>query len=446
MSYENRDEVIGARSIMTQVPLVDFCKGMRGATSEKSLAADTNLMFDAPLKLFNGQQMEDGGRGSYNGHSSKVSLNLGRLTNMSPALLDMIGTTQQEKCERTGNTPAGTPVTVKKVTNVTKQKEPERNVVQITMDLPAIAEVNDIESGRDAKVAAGQMSKYKLGKTPIQLEEKTTTQGVAASNEARIAANLGEMAAQNYLMTTSPKTADSKMVQKDDVASVAGLYAKEFKAFVTKYADKDCKGIPAMVGEKGADGKVTYSKGKDMIEGTGFKSLKAMGFKPQELEDGSMAIVCIDSSKEACDTRKENLRNFNNAFNKHMSQVAGQTFESGSVARNLAAGFSMECYPTTSPGSDVTLMQPSSKFKVDSYANSVIKAAAVYTHSYNDLQTGQEITPERAYGEKILQNTATIRDYYPDKGGSEGKDRVLDEIRAKVPEATKAFDARELGD
>ena len=124
-------------------------------------------------------------------------------------------------------------------------------------------------------------------------------------------------------------------MQKDDVASVADLYAKEYKAFAEKFATKDCSGIKPM--EKQDDG--TYKAGKQAIEGTKFKSLKEMGFSPVSLEDGSFALVCTDNSAKAVDTRKgpEGLNAFNRAFNSHMSQVVSQTFESGSVARNLAA-------------------------------------------------------------------------------------------------------------
>ena len=235
------------------------------------------------------------------------------------------------------------------------------------------------------------------------------------------------------MLFRSPKSnPDKYMVQKDDVASVADLYAKEYKAFAEKFATKDCSGIKPM--EKQDDG--TYKAGKQAIEGTKFKSLKEMGFSPVSLEDGSFALVCTDNSAKAVDTRKgpEGLNAFNRAFNSHMSQVVSQTFESGSVARNLAAQTSIASYPTTIPGSGVTMIQPSTEFKVRSFARSVTTNVECATH--------QNIKPvEDIYGKDVLDNTRKIQSYFPDKGGSEERERVLSEIKSKVPAATMAKDA-----
>ena len=138
----------------------------------------------------------------------------------------------------------------------------------------------------------------------VQLSGETTTQGVPAMNADRLSYNLGAMAAQNYLMTTPKSNPDKYMVQKDDVASVADLYAKEYKAFAEKFATKDCSGIKPM--EKQDDG--TYKAGKQAIEGTKFKSLKEMGFSPVSLEDGSFALVCTDNSAKAVDLDLISLR------------------------------------------------------------------------------------------------------------------------------------------
>lgn len=436
--------ITGGRTVKTAMePVVDFARSLRAKDSQKAIDANANLMRAVNLPLYNGLDLPDDKRGQFmGGRGGDITVNLGKQANMPQKLLDAIGAVQTEPCAYTGNTPEGTPIQIDTIKRMSEQVPERRNCVQMTIDLQAVANVNDIErdKGRAAKglptLISGDAAKDRknpaLGRMDVQLSGETTTQGVPAMNADRLSYNLGAMAAQNYLMTTPKSNPDKYMVQKDDVASVADLYAKEYKAFAEKFATKDCSGIKPM--EKQDDG--TYKEGKQAIEGTKFKSLKEMGFSPVSLEDGSFALVCTDNSAKVVDTRKgpEGLNAFNRAFNSHMSQVVSQTFESGSVARNLAAQTSIASYPTTIPGSGVTMIQPSTEFKVRSFARSVTTNVECATH--------QNIKPvEDIYGKDVLDNTRKIQSYFPDKGGSEERERVLSEIKSKVPAATMAKDA-----
>lgn len=434
--------ITGGRTVKTSMePVVDFARSLRAKDSAKALEANANLMRAVNLPLYSGRDLPDDKRAQFPG-GGDITVNLGKQANVPAKLLDAIGAKQAAPCAYTGNTPEGTPIQIDTIRRMSEQVESRRNCVQMTIDLQAVANVNDIERDKGrAKMGlptliSGDPKKDRqnpaLGRMDVQLSAVNATQGVPAMNEGRLAANLGEMAAQNYLMTTPKSNPGKYMVQKEDVGSVAALYAKEFKSFAEKYAEKDCAGIKAM--EKQDDG--TFKAGKETIEGTKFSSLKSMGFSPVSLDDGSFALVCTDNSAKAVDARKgpEGLNAFNKAFNSHMSQVTSREFESGSVARNLAAQTSIACYPTTIPGSGMTMIQPSTEFKVRSFARSVTTNVECATH--------QNIKPvEEIYGKDVLDNTRKIQDYFPDKGGSEGRDKVLSEIKAKVPAATMAKDA-----
>lgn len=436
------DYSTGGRTVKTaMIPVVDFAKGMRAKDSAKALAANANLMTDVNLPLYSGRDLPDDKRSQFPG-GGNISVNLGKLSVVPQKLLDTLGTTQKAPTQYTGNTDEGVPIQIDTINRRSEQVESRRKCVQMTLDLQAVAAANDIErdAGRRAKGLKPLMTgdpkadrkNPALGRMDVNLSAPTTTQGVPAMNADRLKANLGEMAAQNYLMTTPKSGADKYMVQKDDVAKVAELFAKEYKAFAEKYAEKDCPGIKAM--EKQADG--SYKQGKQTIEGTKFGSLKSMGFSPVTLDDGSFALVCTDSSDKAASQRKgdEGLNAFNKAFNNHMSQVIGQNFESGTVARNLGAQMSIASYPTTMPNSGVTMIQPSTEFKVRSFARSVTTSVECATH-----QNTKSV--EDIYGKEVLENNRTIQGYFPDKGGSEGRAKILEEIKAKVPEATTAKDA-----
>ena len=441
------DYTTGGRAVSTTIPMVDFTKGMRGAKSADALAKNANLITDIKLPLYSGKDLPDDQRSQYP-DGGRISVNLGKMTNMSPSLLKAIGTQQNGKCSYTGNTPEETPVTIDTIRDLSEQNPDLQMKARVTMDLKAVAAVNDIErdAGRVAKglpkLMTGDPAKDRknpaLGRMNVRLRESVTTEGVPAMNESRLAANLGEMAAQNYLMTT-PKAADKAgkyMVQKDDVASVAALYAKEYESFVNKYAEKGCDGILPMDKKEGKDGAVSYKPGKTPIDGTAFASLKDMGFSPVKLDSGATALVCTDGSKDAVDVRKgeKGLLAFDRAFNSHMSQVVSQTFESGTVARNLGAQMGVASYPVTVPGSEVTMIQPSTTFDVKTFASSLTTSVECATHQ-------NQKPVEEIYGKTVLENTRAIQDYFPDKGGAEGRDRVFEEIKAKQPEATTAYDA-----
>lgn len=447
------DYKTGGRAVVTSIPMVDFTKGMRGAKSADALAKNANLITDIALPLYSGKDLPNDQRSQYP-NGGRISVNLGKMTNMSPSLLATIGTQQNGRCAYTGNTPEETPVTIDTVEDMSEQNPDRKMKARVTMDLKAVAAVNDIE--RDAARRAKGLDPimtgdYKvdsknpaLGRMNVRLRESVTTEGVPAMNKDRLSANLGEMAAQNYLMTTpkDPQKAGKYMVQKDDVSSVAALYASEYEKFVTKYADKACDGIKPM--EKQKDG--TYKAGKQPIEGTAFSSLKDMGFSPVKLDNGSIALVCTDPSSEAVDRRKgeKGLLAFDRAFNSHMSQVVSQSFESGTVARNLGAQLGVASYPATVPGSGVTMIQPSTTFDVKTFASSLTTSVECATHNEPTGPNGQKKTMEDIYGKTVLDNTRAIQDYFPDKGGSEGRDRIFEEIKAKQPAATKAFDAPDV--
>lgn len=434
--------ITGGRTVKTVMePVVDFAAKMRAKDSEDAKKVNAHLMRDVNLPLYSGRDLPDDKRSMFPG-GGNITVNLGKMANVSDKLLSVLDTQQTQKCEYTGNTPEGTPIQIDTIRRMSEQTPERRNCVQMTLDLQAIANVQDIErdKGRAAKglptIISGDPKKDrsnpKLGRMDVRLSALNADQGVPAMNRGRLGANLGEMAAQNYLMTTPKSNPDKYMVQKDDVAQVAAIYAKEYEAFAKKYAEKDCPGIKPM--EKQDDG--TYKAGKEAIEGTKFGSLKSMGFSPVSLDDGSFAIVCTDASADAVSKRKgaEGLVAFNKAFNSHMSQVIGQQFESGTVARNIAAQTSIASYPTTIPGSNMTMLQPSTEFTVRSFARSVTTSVECATHQ--NTKSVEEI-----YGKDVIDNTRKIQDYFPDKGGSEGRDKVLSEIKAKVPAATMAKDA-----
>ena len=442
----------GGRPITTAlIPVVDFAKGMRAAGSDKAFEANANLMTDINLPLYSGKDLPDDQRSQYPGGGS-ISVNLGKLTNMPENLLGAIGTTQKEPCTYSGNTPEETPITVDTYKRMSEQDPARRNCVRLTLDPQAIAAVNDIErdKGREAKglpkLMTGDPKQDRknpaLGRLSVELKAVTTDQGVGAMNADRLKANLGEMAAQNYLMTTPGPTkarpdnsaaAAKYMPTKDDVDKVASLYAKEYAAFVDKYAEKGCDGIKPM--KQGKDGTYSVDTKAKPIEGTKFASLKDMGFSPVHLDDGSVALVCTDGSKGAADTRKgpEGLRAFDEAFSKHMAQKVSQTFESGTVARNLGAQMGISSYPVTIPDSDMTVIQPSTTFEVKSFARALTTSVECATH--NNQKPIEEI-----YGKTVLENTRAIQGYFPEKGGSEGRDKVLEEIRTKQPQATVSAD------
>ena len=80
-------------------------------------------------------------------------MNLGKQANMPQKLLDAIGAVQTEPCAYTGNTPEGTPIQIDTIKRMSEQVPERRNCVQMTIDLQAVANVNDIErdKGRAAK-------------------------------------------------------------------------------------------------------------------------------------------------------------------------------------------------------------------------------------------------------------------------------------------------------
>ena len=448
------DVTTGGRPVSISIPSVDFMKGMRGAKSQAAYDANTNLMTSVNVPLFSGKDLADDMRSQFPG-GGKIDLNLGKLSDMPAGLLNALGTTQKAPCNYTGNTPDEKPVTITTVRNLSVQDPKQRDTVKLTIDMQAVANVNDIERdmGREAK----GLDKYitgdpkvdrknpALGRIPVTLSAPNSVNGVTGICADSMKHNLGQMAAQNYLMTASKSSPDASMVKKEAVATIGDLYMSELTNFVKTYAEKGCTGI--MPSEKQADGTYKAAKGKNAepIKGTSFKSFKDMGIAPVFLDNGGVVLACVDGSEKAANNRKgpDGLVAVNKAFNSYMSQKVNGSFEKKSPELNLGNSVSIQLYQTTAPGDDsVTLIQPSVALESRPYGSAVTRSIESATH--------QNTKPvEELYGKEVLDNTRKIQDYFPEKTDAEQKSKVMEEVNEKLSQkgltACKSYEAAQRG-
>ena len=475
----------GPRTIKTgMIPVVEFAKRVRGKNSEKAYEANANLITDVYVPLYGGES------GRYPGGGT-LSVNLGKTSNVPENLLEALGTKQKEPCAYKGGTPEGTPVTIDTYVRTSEQDPAKRNCVQLTMDLQAVSVANAAEREKIRKERGqSELPRASLERINVELKSPVTDSGIGVMSTERFIANFENMAAQNYLMTTPGPTkaqpdntsaAMKYLPTEKDVKDVSTLYAVEFMSFARRYAEHGCDGVRPLT--RNEEGKLVEDKDHEPIPGTGFASLKEMGFALAPMKDGpGVAIVCVDGSKNAAQTRngEQGLRAFNKAFGEHMRQLMPHVneifdFDMSQRARIMAANTSIEVYPRTVGGkvsgqlqaekeepelsmggggapsagdwrpnwlkdggfvqSDVemTVLQPMVKYNVRSFARALTTSI--------ECATEQNTRPvEEIYGPAVLHGAESVRHYYPaDYGEHKDPDKVIQSIVDVQPKATTMY-------
>lgn len=291
----------------------------------------------------------------------------------------------------------------------------------------------------------------------VMMTKTTTHNGVAGIAKDGVTKNVAEIASQAYLLSSGSKTRENPELgaySKKTVDDISKLFKDTYDNFVSSYATKECKGIPAR--DENGNAK------SDIIPGTAFPSLKDLGIKVVKTKDG-MTTLAMDKPYNAQEaqanggtTLGQHLAAMNKAFNSVWSQTVNSTYskDNKDVKAERTLGnmvglnsYAVAAYDGDNKLTDLGLIQPAMTANMQPYASALTKSVNVATHNFQMTVDGElvkDATPSQAYGEGVINKANEIMNYGSEGTGGQRTREEAKEVQAKqLNEIYKAVNGKD---